>query len=257
MDQMQYAPGLLKLLGAATMDSELKSASDYSYSASSYAGDHYRLAGDAAAFIDPFFSSGVHLALTGGLSAACSIAASIRGACLESDAIKYHDLKVGTAYTRFLLVVLGAYKQIRSQDIPVLQDIDEKNFDHAFTLIRPIIQGSGDVGKELSETEVQEAVEFCSGIFLPTNPEMQSAVAQRIDPALLSPHNPLMMPKDIVAALGTEDKESIDVVKRINARKPIHAMYNIAHQFGHEAFAGYVASCGRGKLGLVRAVVEA
>ena len=52
------------------------------------------------AFIDPFFSSGIHLALTGGLSAACTIAASIRGTCPEEDAINYHNLKIGTAYTR-------------------------------------------------------------------------------------------------------------------------------------------------------------
>ena len=53
------------------------------------------------AFIDPFFSSGVHLALGGGLSAAASVASSIRGDVTEADAIKYHDQKIGVAYTRF------------------------------------------------------------------------------------------------------------------------------------------------------------
>lgn len=53
LDQMQYAPGLRDLLKNARLkeygaDSEVKSASDYSYSASSYAGDHFRLVGDAA-----------------------------------------------------------------------------------------------------------------------------------------------------------------------------------------------------------------
>lgn len=53
LDQLQYAPGLRDLLGNAQFkgygpDSEVKSASDYSYSASCYAGDHFRLVGDAA-----------------------------------------------------------------------------------------------------------------------------------------------------------------------------------------------------------------
>ncbi len=100
----------------------VRTASDYSYSASSYAGENYRMVGDAAgkfhctsvsisrfrsyrnfvmaAFIDPFFSSGVHLALTGGLSAAASIAASIRGDCPESDAAEWHTQRVGISYTR-------------------------------------------------------------------------------------------------------------------------------------------------------------
>lgn len=37
----------------------------------------------------------------------------------------------------FLLVVMGAYKQIRAQEIPVLSDVDEDNFDRAFDIIRP------------------------------------------------------------------------------------------------------------------------
>ncbi len=52
------------------------------------------------AFIDPFFSSGVHLALTSGLSAAASIAASIRGDCPESDAAEWHTQRVSISYTR-------------------------------------------------------------------------------------------------------------------------------------------------------------
>jgi flavine halogenase len=105
--------------------STVRTASDYSYSASSYAGENYRMVGDAAgkfyctsssrflsyrnfvvaAFIDPFFSSGVHLALTSGLSAAGSIAASIRGDCPESDAAEWHTQRVGVSYTRWALLL--------------------------------------------------------------------------------------------------------------------------------------------------------
>ncbi|TCD66634.1 hypothetical protein EIP91_001101 [Steccherinum ochraceum] len=253
LNQMQSAPGVIELLEKATLVSEIKSASDYSYSATSYAGNHYRIAGDAGAFIDPFFSSGVHLAMSSGLSAACSVSGSIKGDCSEENAITYHNLKVGTAYTRFLFVVLGAYKQMRSQHIPILQDIDEKNFDHAFTLLRPIIQGSGDVGKELTETGVQDAVDFCSGLFLPTSPEMRAAVAERVDPKLIAPFEPIVLPKDIPAALGPRlDVDAVLVIQQINARKPILAMYDPVSQFGHEAFAGYVTRCSEGKLGLAR-----
>lgn len=41
----------------------------------------------------------------------------------------YHD--------RFLLVVLGVYKQIRNQAIPVMSDVGEDNFDKAFESLRP------------------------------------------------------------------------------------------------------------------------
>lgn len=52
------------------------------------------------AFIDPLFSSGVHLAMTGGLSAALTIASSIRGSVTEEKAAEWHSTKVRTAYAR-------------------------------------------------------------------------------------------------------------------------------------------------------------
>ncbi|KAG6887682.1 Flavin-dependent halogenase armH2, partial [Termitomyces sp. T32_za158] len=93
IEQLAQAPGLLNLLGKAKLTSEVRSAGDYSYSAGQYSGPYYRIAGDAGAFIDPFFSSGVHLAFTGGLSAASTIAASIKGHCTETEAAAFHNTK--------------------------------------------------------------------------------------------------------------------------------------------------------------------
>ena len=52
------------------------------------------------AFIDPFFSSGVHLAFTSALSAATTIAASLRGDCSEIEAADWHTARFATSYTR-------------------------------------------------------------------------------------------------------------------------------------------------------------
>ena len=108
-----------------------------------------------AAFIDPFFSSGVHLAMTGALSAAASICASVRGDCIGIEAAAWYSKRVAVSYTRyaqvalvrgavaelcagrFLVVVLSAYKQIRAQSTNVLSDIDDDNFDKAFAFFRP------------------------------------------------------------------------------------------------------------------------
>lgn len=60
----------------------------------------YKAQFNFSAFIDPFFSSGVHLALTGALAAAASIAASIRGDCSEAEATEWHNNRVAISYTR-------------------------------------------------------------------------------------------------------------------------------------------------------------
>ncbi|KDQ55196.1 hypothetical protein JAAARDRAFT_196058 [Jaapia argillacea MUCL 33604] len=159
----------------------VRSASDFSYSAACYAGEGWRVIGDAGAFIDPFFSSGVHLALTGALSAALTIAASIRGDCSEEDAAEWHTSRVGMSYTRFLVVVLSAYKQIRAQNVHVLADVDEDNFDRAFAFLRPVIQGAGDIGPHLYPTELDKALDFCVNLFNPTTPELHQSVGEILE----------------------------------------------------------------------------
>ncbi|EIW62958.1 FAD/NAD-P-binding domain-containing protein [Trametes versicolor FP-101664 SS1] len=192
---LELAPGVLDLIGDGELvslktdedddeDAEIpvaRSASDYSYSASHYAGPGWRLVGDAGSFIDPFFSSGVHLAMTGALSAAASIAASIRGDCPEADAAAWYSSRVSVSYTRFLIVVLSAYKQIRCQSEGILADVDEDNFDAAFAFLRPVIQGGADMGARLSEDEVQRALDFCVHLFDPTTPEQHESARRKIE----------------------------------------------------------------------------
>jgi len=169
VEQLQsMTPRILALIKDGkieTSDHEVRVASDFSYSAPSYAGPHYRLVGDAGAFIDPFFSSGVHLALTSGLSAAATICASIRGDCDEATASSWHSDKFAAAYTRFLVVVLAAYRQVRNQEVPVISDIDEDNFDKAFGFFKPVIQGVVDVKDGVAKDIIARTVEFCAEAF--------------------------------------------------------------------------------------------
>lgn len=137
LENLKLVPGVKSLMTKAELVSEVKSASDWSYSASSYASPFVRVVGDAGCFIDPFFSSGVHLAMASGLSAAATISAAKRGDCTENTAADWHSKKVAEGYTRFLLVVLSALKQIKDQDSPVLTDWDEQTFDRAFSFFRP------------------------------------------------------------------------------------------------------------------------
>lgn len=124
LENIKLAPGLTDLItpSGRLVAGSVKSASDFSYSAASYAGDGYRIIGDAGgiclsrgpqwptltasvAFIDPFFSSGVHLAMTSALSAAATICASIRRHCPESVAAEWHTRRVSTSYTRQVALI--------------------------------------------------------------------------------------------------------------------------------------------------------
>ncbi|KAF8209748.1 putative halogenase [Mycena galopus ATCC 62051] len=251
LTQLNLAPGVIRLLGTAELAGEVKSAGDYSYSASNYAGRNYRIAGDAGAFIDPFFSSGVHLAFASGLSAASTIAGSIRGQCTETEAIRFHNEKTGTSYTRFLLVVLSVYRQINAQEAPVLSDVDEDNFDRAFDFLRPIIQGTADADQNMTEQTLQRTMDFCQHALGPTTPEMHAAVAGRVDPSLLAHDGPIMATK-AAATLAGEDEEAKQVLWRVNARKAVNGIYDWEENFQGEKLGGLSVLLERGRLGLRR-----
>ena len=70
--------GLAPLLAHARRVSPARFDADYSYLGSSLAGDRWIAVGDAAAFLDPIFSTGVLLAMQAGLEAAEAIDDSLR-----------------------------------------------------------------------------------------------------------------------------------------------------------------------------------
>ncbi|KAH0579964.1 hypothetical protein H2248_002787 [Termitomyces sp. 'cryptogamus'] len=247
MDQLAQAPELLQLLGKARLASEIKSAGDYSYSASRYAGPGYRIAGDAGAFIDPLFSTGIHLAFIGGLSAASNIAASIRGDRSEANATEFHNSKVGVSYTRFLIVVLDVYRQIRAQKEDILSDVDEDNFDKIFRLLRPVIQGAADIDPKLTPQELKETLDFCKNMMAPTQPQMDKEVTEHMR-KLTSSDGPILHPPTVSAIIG-DDKDAKHAVLEDNARKVIHGMHGLG-RFRNEILHGYYANIVRGEVGM-------
>ncbi|KAK9781095.1 hypothetical protein SCAR479_04916 [Seiridium cardinale] len=89
------------------------------------------MADDSACFIDSYFSYSVHLALTGGMSAAITVAAPIRGNCDELQASSWHSKKVAESYTRFLLGKLSQGEVAKTVElcfhafVPVLEAAKE------------------------------------------------------------------------------------------------------------------------------------
>ncbi len=64
-------------LSGATRTSDVGSVSDYSFTATRHGGDGWVLAGDAATFLDPVFSTGVFLGMSAGLRVAKAIDAAL------------------------------------------------------------------------------------------------------------------------------------------------------------------------------------
>ncbi|KUJ13601.1 FAD/NAD(P)-binding domain-containing protein [Mollisia scopiformis] len=242
-DYLNLAPQIKEMLNDAEVVSGIKQASDWSYSASAYAGPHFRVVGDAGCFVDPYFSSGVHLALTSGLSAALSIQASRRGQADERTAAHWHTTKVSEGYTRFLLLVMTVLRQLRLKESQIITSEEEEGFDMAFKTIQPVIQGVADTRTEDAQTQkhAAESVNFALGSFEIT-PEKQQAVISKIAQAQSEP--------ETLEKLSPEEVHILDNISKRNFEREKDELDLTS--FAGDIIDGFSARLVRGDLGLYK-----
>jgi len=102
-------PAAAPLLTGARRVSAARFDADYSYLATRMAGDRWVAVGDAAAFLDPIFSTGVLLAMQGGLDAAEAIDEGLRGGDVGAGAFVGYERLVRRRYHHFRRFVVGFY----------------------------------------------------------------------------------------------------------------------------------------------------
>jgi hypothetical protein len=193
--------------------------------------------------------------MTGALSASATICASIKGQTDEATAQAWHDAKVGIAHTRFLFVVLGAYRQMHLQSTPLLGEVHEESFDKAFEMFRPVIFGLADSQKKLTDAKVNDVMDICQSFFDPTVDEDQiHTTRQRYGVDLVKMQAPVLG-KQKIEELVKDDKVGERVLRKFDALKvfsdDVEATY-----MGRNPLLGYRANVKRGELGLLKAEDE-
>lgn len=104
------SPLLTRITSGGTLVSDLKVEQDYSYTSERFCGPGYFMAGDAACFLDPLLSTGVHLAMYSGMLASASLLSLLRGEVSETEASGYYQQSYRRAYLRFLVFVAAFYE---------------------------------------------------------------------------------------------------------------------------------------------------
>lgn len=115
-EAMKDCPIITELLEGATKVSDMRTEQDYSYVAERFAGPGYFISGDAACFLDPLLSTGVHLATYAGLLAAASLTSVLRGEVAEEEATDFYHTWYRHAYERMLVLVSVFYESYRGKD---------------------------------------------------------------------------------------------------------------------------------------------
>lgn len=110
LDQcVRETPAAEALLASARRVSEVRFDADYSYESQHYAGDRWLIAGDAGAFLDPIFSTGVLLAMQAGLEAADTLDAALRADDFSRRRFTAYERAIRKRYRYFRRFAVGFY----------------------------------------------------------------------------------------------------------------------------------------------------
>ncbi len=114
--QLTMASHVARRLRSATLVSGPTVVRDWSYVSDEVAGNGYVLAGDAACFVDPLFSSGVHLALTSGALAAAYVTTALKNPAMREAAGRVYKELYYRQYGHFRELAKLFYASNRSVD---------------------------------------------------------------------------------------------------------------------------------------------
>lgn len=139
---LEECPAVSDLIDSAERVTGMKVEQDYSYVSERFSGPGYLLAGDAACFLDPLLSTGVHLATYSAMLGAAAIGSMLRGEVLEPEAREFYDTVYRQSYERLLVLVSVFYESYRGKDYHFYNaqrlsqaDRDELNLQASFDRI--------------------------------------------------------------------------------------------------------------------------
>src|SRR5215510_13456049 len=114
MDQVAQAPHTAQMLSEAKLVYGPFVIRDWSYISDEVVGDGYILVGDAACFIDPLFSSGVHLALMAGVLAAAYVTTVLKDPSMQAAAGRVYKELYYKEYDHFRAMAQLFYSSNRT-----------------------------------------------------------------------------------------------------------------------------------------------
>lgn len=115
-EQIPQAPHTARMLAQAELVSGPFVVKDWSYVSDDVVGDGYILVGDAACFVDPLFSSGVHLACMSGVLAAAYVTTALKDPSLQQAAGQVYKELYYKEYEHFHAMAQLFYSSNRTAD---------------------------------------------------------------------------------------------------------------------------------------------
>jgi flavin-dependent dehydrogenase len=165
LEAIDQSPLLKDIVSPGELISDVRTESDYSYASENFCGPGYFLVGDAACFLDPLLSSGVHLATFSAMLAAASMNSLVRGEVTEAEVVSFYEKSYRQAYLRFLVFLSAFYDVGRGRDSYfweaqrlTQEDVSGKDIKFAFLKLVTGLKDLSDAQSEASNIVLEEMV---------------------------------------------------------------------------------------------------
>jgi flavin-dependent dehydrogenase len=150
LNAIDSCPLIADLVKSGKLVTNIRTEQDYSYSAGSFTGPGYFLIGDAACFIDPLLSTGVHLATHSAMLCAASIASVLRSEVTAQQAREFFEQSYRQTYLRLLAIVAGMYQQYDGKESYFwqAQQLTDHDYDDSSAMMEAwlyVVSGMQDV----------------------------------------------------------------------------------------------------------------
>ena len=176
---IEQCPPLAARLADATMTEPATATGNYSYRAQKMIGPNYILVGDAYAFVDPVFSSGVLLAMKSAFLGADAVTACLHAPRAEADrALHRFDAEVRRAIDRFSWYIYRVNSRAM-RDLFMRPGNPFRMREAVMSLLAGDVYGHSPIGLRLL---MFKCIFYLKSLYLPRERKVASWLAARSDP---------------------------------------------------------------------------
>jgi flavin-dependent dehydrogenase len=120
---------------------DIQTNGDYSFQATEKFGQRFAIVGDAHAFLDPIFASGIYLAMKSAQLVAQAVAKQLQEGDDKAVSVAYEEIQGAYQLVEELIYTFYNPDSIKFTDIDYYRTYDYKKFEIAFSIIHFILAG--------------------------------------------------------------------------------------------------------------------
>ena len=141
LQELRSSTVVTDIIAEATMDQPIAANGDFSYYTTEKYNNRYAIIGDASAFLDPIFSSGIYLGMKGGQLVANGVSQLLTNADMSVLKNAYHEIEGAYRLVEKLINIFYQPDSIHFSEADMVSNNSYEKFESAYSILHLILAG--------------------------------------------------------------------------------------------------------------------